>query len=169
MVANMIGGAVRGLASMLSMYDGFGNFRFMVSVDDIYFAAFSEFTLPDLEVETQEITEGGQNQFVHTLPVRVKIGNATLARGLTRDDGLLTWFDTVLQGRADLMYRQVNVIMFKDNFFPLWSFTFYNAFPTKWSGPKFEADGSTIALETLEFAHHGVEIDQLDVDMLGLF
>ena len=33
---------------------------------------------------------------------------------------------------------------------------FVNAWPTKWDGPDFNAEGNDIAIETLELAHEGV-------------
>ena len=34
---------------------------------------------------------------------------------------------------------------------------FVNAWPTKWDGPDFNAEGNDVAIETLELAHEGVE------------
>ena len=32
---------------------------------------------------------------------------------------------------------------------------FFNAWPTKWTGPTFNAEGNDVAIETLELAHEG--------------
>jgi phage tail-like protein len=37
-----------------------------------------------------------------------------------------------------------------------WRWSFQEAFPVKWMGPELKADGSTVAIESLELAHHGV-------------
>ena len=34
---------------------------------------------------------------------------------------------------------------------------FFDAWPTKWDGPDFNAEGNDVAIETLELAHEGVE------------
>ena len=35
-----------------------------------------------------------------------------------------------------------------------------NAFPTKWSGPSFDATGEAVAIETLELTHEGVDVQK---------
>jgi phage tail-like protein len=115
--------------------------------------------MPDLEVETQEITEGGQNEYIHTLPVRVKVGRATLHKGLTTDMSLLLWYYEVLEGKTNDMMRQVTVTLQNVERTPIFSWTFFNAFPVKWTGPKLEASSNSMALESLEIVHHGFQIE----------
>ena len=55
-------------------------FRYMVKIDGIEHAVFAECRLPSFQVETLEIREGGQNNYTHQLPVRVKGGSITVVR-----------------------------------------------------------------------------------------
>jgi phage tail-like protein len=34
---------------------------------------------------------------------------------------------------------------------------FFEAWPVKWDGPDFNAEGTDVAIETLELAHEGIE------------
>lgn len=130
------------------------SFRFEVKVDDIYFAAFNEIQLPSLQMETLPIKEGGQNQYVHKLPVRVEVGTVTLRQGVTYDLKLLNWYLNILNGDVSSAMRTVSVTMYSAAHTPMMTFQFGRAMPVKWSGPSLKADADTIALEEIEFAYH---------------
>lgn len=136
----------------------FSSFRFMVAGDGINYAAFTEFTLPSLQTETQEIKEGGQNAFSHKLPVRVTAGSATLRQGVSNNFELLKWYMDVLKGDIAAATRQVTVVMLNADQETLMTWTFRNAYPVKWGGPTFKTDSSSVAIEEIEFVHHGFEI-----------
>jgi phage tail-like protein len=38
-----------------------------------------------------------------------------------------------------------------------WRWSFQNAYPVKWVGPELKADGSAVAIETIELAHNGFD------------
>ncbi len=136
-----------------------GAFRFVVEIDGIAQAAFTECTLPDLEVETEEVREGGLNEFVHVLPGGLKAGRVRLRHGITGSAELLNWYLQVLQGNVNDAMRQVTVIMYDEALQPLIRWSFADAYPVKWVGPAFKTDGSAVAIETLELAHHGVTVE----------
>lgn len=133
-------------------------FRFMVAVDGVNYAAFTEFTLPSLQMDTQEIKEGGQNAFTHKLPVRITAGTATLRQGVSNNFDLLKWYMDVLKGDIAAATRQVTVVMLDTQYEPLMTWTFRNAYPVKWGGPSFKTDSNSVAIEEIEFVHHGFEI-----------
>lgn len=136
-----------------------GSFRFSVAVDGINYAAFTEFTLPSLQVETLDIKEGGQNAFAHKLPVRVTAGSATLKHGIATDFSLLNWYLDVLKGDIASATRQVTVVMYNEAHLPLMTWAFRNAYPVKWGGPSFKTDNNSVSIEEIEFVHHGFDIE----------
>jgi len=135
------------------------SFRFAVMVDDIHHATFTECKLPDLQVETEEIKEGGQNTFSHKLPVRVNAGSVSLRHGITRSGDLLKWYFQVLSGDIENATRQVTVVVYDVTGTPLATWSFRNAYPVKWSGPTLKTDDNSVAIEELEFVHHGFTVD----------
>src|SRR6478736_9908635 len=100
-----------------------------------FFAAVTGFSS---QVDVLEYPEGGQNTFVHRLPTRVKQGNITLKRGVTKEKALLQWFQsTVVKVQpADL---SINVLDELGNTMQSWSFR--NAYPVKWTGSDLNAGG----------------------------
>jgi phage tail-like protein len=130
-------------------------FRFEVYVEDILSATFTECTLPTLQVETLDIKEGGQNEYIHRLPVRVNAGTVKLRHGFTSGNVLLSWYLQVLTGDISSAIRQVSVVLndVTGEQVALWNFR--DAYPIKWSGPTLKADSHDVAIEELELAHHG--------------
>ncbi|MEO8394715.1 MAG: phage tail protein, partial [Chloroflexota bacterium] len=98
------------------LVEAHANFRFAVSIDGINHAAFTECALPSLTVETQEIKEGGLNEYTHQLPVRMKVGTVTLKHGYTKDAALLTWYIQVLQGQLKQAMRTVSIVIYDNSF-----------------------------------------------------
>jgi phage tail-like protein len=143
---------------MVAIPDNFISFRFAVSVENIYNAIFSEFTLPTLTVETEEIKEGGQNAYAHKLPVRVTVGSATLKHGVATDFTLLNWYMDMLKGDIEAATRQITVTMYDTLRVPVMIWTFRQAYPIKWSGPSLKTDGNNVGIEEIEFVHHGFDI-----------
>jgi phage tail-like protein len=134
------------------------SFRFSVTISDITYATFEEFTLPSFQVETMEIKEGGQNTYTHKLPVRVTVGTATLRHGITRDMKLLNWYMDIVKGNIKDAKRHITVTMFDTDRKPILSWGFRDAYPIKWSGPRLKADEHAVAIEEIEFVHHGFEV-----------
>jgi len=135
------------------------SFRFTVSIDGIVYAAFTECTLPSLQVETQDINEGGRHEYVHRLPVRVKAGSVTLRRGITKNDEMWKWYKQVLEGKIKDATRTVTIIMYDSTLRPVSTWTFKGAYPVKWGGPTLKSGDQALAIEELEIAHHGFEME----------
>ena len=131
---------------------------FQVTVNDVVYATFSECVLPDLQVQTEDVQEGGQNEYIHKLPTRASIGPVKLRHGMTRDTALLTWYLQVMQGDLENAVRQVTITLLDALGDPMAVWGFRDAYPTKWHGPALKAGESAIAIEEIEFAHRGFEI-----------
>jgi phage tail-like protein len=134
--------------------DGFANCRFYVQIDGLSQAVFTELSGLQVETAVTEYEEGGNNGYVHKLPGRTKVGNLTLKRGVTNSNEFFKWYLDILQGK--LTRKHVDVLMYDTQGNQLAKWSFCNAFPVKWSGPQFAADGKNAAVETLELAHDGL-------------
>lgn len=133
------------------------SFRFSVTIDGIYNILFTEFRLPNVQVETEPIKEGGQNAYTHMLPTRVNVGTISLKHGVTSDLALLNWYNQMLTGNITSAIRVVTVKMVDTERRPMVTWTFRDAFPTKWTGPSLRAGVTEIAIEELELVYHGFE------------
>jgi phage tail-like protein len=135
-----------------------GAFNFVVQIDGIENAIFSECTLPTLEVEVEEEKEGGFNDGTHLLPSRVRRGTISLKRGITTNSALLKWYLDILQGQICKALRQVSIIMFDSELKPVLRWDFKGAFPQKWIGPSLNTTNSSLAIESLELAYESLTV-----------
>jgi phage tail-like protein len=137
-------------------YEATLTFLYRVKIDGINHAVFTECKLPSFQVETLEIKEGGQNNFTHQLPVRVKAGSITLKYGLTKSDAMLKWYLDVLKalmkGNLKDITRSVKVELLGVDHQVMSTFNLAEAYPKKWSGPNLKADDRVVAIEELELA-----------------
>jgi len=115
---------------------------------------FTEISGLSAEVEFMTYPEGGNNNFSHHLPTRVKYPNLVLKRGMTTKSDLQKWFQKSHVG-ADRTGIQLSMLDEGGERLRTWSFT--NAFPIKWTGPNFNVAQSTLAVEAIEIAHEGIE------------
>lgn len=150
---NDSGRAPRPLAG-LGTAEAYANCRFYVDIGERAQAVFTGLSGLEVEVETQEIKEGGNNSFIHRLPGRVSVGNITLKAGLTAGHDLYGWFRNICRG--DIDKRNISVRMFDTQGRELARWNFAKAYPVRWVGPEFAADGALAAVEELELAHEGL-------------
>ena len=131
---------------------------FVIEIGGERVAAFTECTLPDLEIEIQEQKEGGQNTYVHMLPGPRKAGRVTLSRGLDKKSKLMKWYFDVLNGKVKQATKPISIILFDARKNQLARWDFEKAIPVKWTGPTLKSDQGAVAIEKLELAVHGLVI-----------
>ena len=130
------------------------SFRFRVEINGITVAQVAEVTGLQLETGTEPYEEGGVNDFVHQLPKRTKYQNITLKRGITDLDEMWRWHQDVVGGKFE---RKSGAIVLVDSAGEdKWRWNFKEAFPVKWAGPELRANSNTVAFESIELAHHGI-------------
>jgi len=137
--------------------DPYKNFNFLIEIDGIAQAGFSECTGLRLEVDVIEYREGGERSSVRKLPGLAKVGDITLKRGVTISNELQAWFESVRNGVADR--RNGAIVLLDDERKPVVRWKFFNAFPRRWEGPDLDAKGSEVAIETLTLSCEGLERD----------
>jgi len=143
--------------------DPFATFKFHIEIGDIKEAAFTECSGLEMSTDIFEYQEGGLNEYSHKLPGRTKLSNVTLKRGFAISNELYNWYlemeQNLLQGNS-ITRKQVTITLYstaKKEEMMRW--TLQDAFPVKWVGPGFQAGEAAAAIETLEFAHHGITLN----------
>jgi phage tail-like protein len=121
-------------------------------------AGFSECSGIDATVEMMEYKEGGVNDYVHKFPTRASFSNIVLKHGvLAVDNDLWDWHNDFVQGRGT---RRDGLIVLQDDArVPTKIWRFKRGIPTKWIGPSLNATQSNVAVESLEIAHEGLEME----------
>jgi phage tail-like protein len=123
-----------------------------------YVAGFSECAGLEATMETLDYREGGQNSFVRKFATRATFSNITLKNGIIFEyDDLWTWHHSWVQGAG---VRKDGVIVLQDegrNPAKVWRFK--RGIPMKWVGPALNAGQSSVAIESLEIAHEGLDLE----------
>jgi phage tail-like protein len=131
--------------------DPYMSFKFLVEIDGITVAGFSEVTGLQFETETETYEEGGVNDYVHILPKRTKRQNLILKHGITDKYDLWNWYQDVVKGKFTRRNGSVILQDLDKNIKRRWEF--FRAYPVKWTGPELKADSSTVAFESIELVH----------------
>jgi len=136
--------------------DPFRNFNFRVEIDGIAVASFAE--VSGLESETVVIDyRTGDSRVTRKLPGLTKYANIVLKRGMTLDLALWQWRKSVVEGRAER--RNGSIVLSDEAGKDMLRINFFEGWPCKWEGPALNAKTSEVAIETLEIAHEGLEIE----------
>ena len=136
--------------------DPYKNFRFLVEIDGIVQAGFSEASIPDTTQEPIEYREGNQTPTVRKLPGLIKYGNLTLKWGITDSLDLYEWRKMVEQGKTKDARRNLAVILMDEEGNTASRWEFAEAWPSKYDAPDLDGKGNDIAVETLEIVHEGM-------------
>jgi phage tail-like protein len=135
--------------------DPYLNFNFLVEIDGITRAAFHEVSGFDSTIDTIEHREGGDNTTPRKLPGMTKHSNIVLKWGMTDDLQLYQWHRDAVLG--NVRRRNGSIVLLDRRGQEVARWNFVNAWPSKWDGPDFNAEGNDVAIETLELVHEGVE------------
>jgi len=106
-----------------------------------------------VDIETEEITEGGENRFKHKIPVRTKYPNLVLKRGLLVDSQVVNWCKKAVEN-FDFEPIDLIVKLLNEKHEPLLSWNIVHAYPIKWSIADFNAEESKVVIETIELVYN---------------
>jgi phage tail-like protein len=134
--------------------DPYHVFKFVVEINGVEFGGFSDVSGLEMKVETDDVREGGNNDFVHKIAKQSTYPNLTCKRGISDSTTLSNWIATVIGGTVDR--RQLTVILMDQLGVEKWRWNFRDAFPVKWAVSELSASSGNVAVESVEFAHHGM-------------
>jgi phage tail-like protein len=126
---------------------------------------FQECSGLEIEMDVQELQEGGRNDGTVRRVGRGKYSHIVLKRGmLFPDDGevdnqLWRWIQDVLRGvRPVARYDGVIEVLSADRQATVATWTFDRGLPQKVAGPQLNAKSGEIAIEELTIAHEGLRL-----------
>ena len=124
-------------------------------------AYFQEVSGLEMELEVEDVVEGGQNGFKHRLPTRAKYNNLILKRGLILEgSNMLSWCQNTIQKvfQKAIELKSIAVQLQDSAGNPLMTWNFNNAYPIKWKVSDFNAEENAIVIENLEFAYRDFSV-----------
>jgi phage tail-like protein len=145
------------MAETSSRNDPYSAFNFLVEIDGVTVAGFSECSGLSSETDAIEYRNGSEDITVRKLPGLVKYSNITLKRGFTQSKELWQWRKQVLDGKTQR--RSGTVTLLDEARKPALRWNFREGWPRKLDGPTLNAKTNEVAIETLEIAHEGLVVE----------
>jgi len=91
------------------------------------------------------------------LPGIEKYGHVTLKRGIVKSDNdFFKWLSTIKLNTVER--RDLVISLLNENHDPVMVWKVHNAFPVKTEGPQLKASTNEVAIESIEVAHEGLEL-----------
>lgn len=134
--------------------DPYRSYNFLVEIDGITRAGFRECSGLDSTQDPIDYREGTDPLTTRKLPGLVKYSNISLKSGMTDDAELWEWRKKAMEGKVER--KNASIVLLDDTGTEKVRWNFINGWPTKWTGPTFNATGNEVAIETLEIVHEGV-------------
>jgi len=135
--------------------DPYRSYRFLLEVDGVERGAFRECSGLDFAQDPIEYREGPDPLYSRKLPGLTKYSNIVLKWGISNDLELWEWRQQALDGKIER--KNGSVVLLDDESNEVTRWNFIAGWPTKWTGPSFNATGNEVAVMTLEIAHEKLE------------
>lgn len=136
--------------------DPFRGFKFRVQIEGISKAGFREVSGLDAATDAVDYREGDGDSILKLAGLK-KFSNITLKRGITDDKDLWKWRTMVMDGKIKDARKDGQIILLDDEGNEAAEWTFTAGWPTKWTGPTFNATANEVAIDTIEIAHEGLK------------
>jgi phage tail-like protein len=137
--------------------DPYRGFRFKVQIDGITKAGFREVAGLDAANDAVDYRDGDEPTRLRKLAGLQKFSNITLKRGITTDQDLWKWRSDIMDGKIKDKRKNGQIILLDDEGKEAAEWTFTDGWPTKWTGPGFNATANEVAIDTLEITHEGLK------------
>jgi phage tail-like protein len=136
--------------------DPFAAFNFIVQIEEVTVAGFSEVSGLGFETDAIDYRNGDEENRVRKLPGLKKYTNIVLSRGFTDSRELWEWRKKVMDGKTDR--KSGSIVLLNEAREQALRWNFAEAWPCKWEGPTFKASANEVAIEKLEICVERVEL-----------
>jgi phage tail-like protein len=141
---------------MATLQDPYKGFRFRVEIQGIQQAGFMECSALGSHLEVVEYREGGDFIHVRKFAGKASYPDITLKWGMTDNQDLYNWHLAIVKGAITRQHG--SVVQLDDTGAEKIRWNFYNAWPSKWDAPAYNAKGNELSINTLTLSCESVEI-----------
>ena len=139
----------------MARIDPYKNFRFLVELDGIVQAGFTDCAGFGSNVEVIEYREGGDPSTVRKLPGQTKFPDIMLKWGITDSRELYDWHRTAVNGAVQR--KNGSIILQDDLGQEKIRWNFFSAWASKYDAPDFTAKGNDVAIDALTISCERLE------------
>lgn len=134
-------------------HDPYGQFRFVVEIDGVEAGAFQKCDGVDWSVDVIEYRDS-LSPWGRKRRGQTSIGNIKLTKGYTTSSALWGWCEEIMNGKFGRRTGAIKLLA--DDKSEVLSYDWYEGFPCKWTGFRFDAGSSAQMVEEIEFAIEGI-------------
>ena len=137
--------------------DPLAQYNFLVEIDGVTRAGFTEVGGLTTEQDVIEYREGSETATMRKLPGLRKYGNIMLKRGFTADAELWDWRKTTIDGLTER--RSGSIVLLDEARAEVLRWNFRDGWICKWEGPALNATSNEVAIESLEICVEDIELE----------
>jgi phage tail-like protein len=122
-------------------------------------ASFSEISGLESSVSTEDVREGGQNQFVHRLPTGSTQKNIVMKRGVVFQSSRMANWATATIGSTlatPIVTKTLVVMLLGPDHKPKFAWNIRRAWPVRWDWGALNSTRNDVLVESMEFSHSGI-------------
>jgi phage tail-like protein len=139
--------------------DPYFGYNFAVELDGLTSGGFKTCAGLDSSTTSTKYREGTDPSLAQReLPALLHHSPITLSRGITADRALWDWRFDIAGGKPNR--HDISIVLRDDLGVERVRWNVKNAWPSKWTGPSFDATSDAVAIETLELTHEGVVVQK---------
>jgi phage tail-like protein len=137
--------------------DPLTSFNFIIDIQGMK-AGFSEVGGLSTETDIIEYRVGNEDITMRKLPGKRKYANISLKRGFTSNGkDLWKWRQRVIDGKTQRLGGTITLL--DEGRKPALVWKFFEGWPNKWAGPAMNAKNNDVAIEEMEIAVEGLELE----------
>jgi phage tail-like protein len=119
-------------------------------------SSFQEVSGLKVRWTTQNVEEGGENRYVHKLPLRTEYSNVILKRGVVvRGSPLAEWLAESFRGNftvRPVRARTIVILLLNEIDAPILKWSLAQAYPVSWDHSNLASMESNLLIETIELS-----------------
>jgi phage tail-like protein len=131
--------------------DPYMQFNFLVQIDGVVRAGFTEVGGLTTEQEIVEYREGSDPPFMKKIPGLQSYTPLSLKRGWTQDQDFWLWRKTTLDGQTER--RAGSIVLLDEARAPVIRWNFTEGWISKWEGPALNSTTNEAAIESVEITY----------------
>jgi phage tail-like protein len=104
-------------------------------------------------IETEELAVGGQNRYMHVLPVRTKYPNLVLKRGMLVESQVIKWCQDAIEN-FEFKPIDLQIMLLNEYHIPITVWNVIHAYPIRWEVDELNSMENKLVTETIELTYH---------------
>ena len=138
--------------------DPYQQFNFLVDIDGVTRAGFTEVSGLTTDTDPIDYREGTDPLHVRKLPGLRKFVNVVLKRGYTQDKSLWEWRKKTLREKPATERRNLDIILLNEERQEVLRWHIREAWISKWDSGPLNSKTNDVMVETIELVHEGLEL-----------